>query len=135
MVSCRRLCRLHWLALGGDLWAVWQPIRNHVGCTGCLLWAGGVVVGRLGALLCTDDRGWDADGGGEHAHAFTATPPPALSPLRAMPMPSQNRNFTSCPTPRTHHAASWDPRREGSLLGWTELKANLPLLLDRFKRN
>lgn len=32
-------------------------------------------------------------------------------------------------------AASWDPRREGSLLGWTEFQANLPILLDRFRRN
>lgn len=31
-------------------------------------------------------------------------------------------------------SASWDPRREGSLLGWTEFQANLPLLLDRFRR-
>ncbi|EFN56986.1 hypothetical protein CHLNCDRAFT_143598 [Chlorella variabilis] len=31
-------------------------------------------------------------------------------------------------------SASWDPRREGSLLGWTEFQANVPLLLDRFKR-
>lgn len=30
-------------------------------------------------------------------------------------------------------SASWDPRRDGSLLGWTEFQANLPLLLDRFK--
>ncbi|KAI7843214.1 hypothetical protein COHA_003194 [Chlorella ohadii] len=32
-------------------------------------------------------------------------------------------------------SASWDPRREGTLLGWTEFQANLPLLLDRFRRN
>ncbi|PRW33988.1 hypothetical protein C2E21_7297 [Chlorella sorokiniana] len=32
-------------------------------------------------------------------------------------------------------SASWDPRREGSLLGWTEFQANVPLLLDRFRRN
>ncbi|PSC76318.1 hypothetical protein C2E20_0864 [Micractinium conductrix] len=31
-------------------------------------------------------------------------------------------------------SASWDPRREGSLLGWTEFQANVPLLMDRFKR-
>ena len=31
-------------------------------------------------------------------------------------------------------SASWDPRREGSLLGIDELRANLPILLDRFKR-
>lgn len=30
-------------------------------------------------------------------------------------------------------SASWDPRREGSLLGITEFKANLPLILDRVK--
>lgn len=32
-------------------------------------------------------------------------------------------------------SASWDVRREGSLLGWTEFQANVPLLLDRFRRN
>ncbi|KAI3434879.1 hypothetical protein D9Q98_002933 [Chlorella vulgaris] len=31
-------------------------------------------------------------------------------------------------------SASWDPRREGSLLGWTEFQANVPLLLDRFNK-
>jgi hypothetical protein len=31
-------------------------------------------------------------------------------------------------------AASWEPRREGSFLGWTEFQANVPLLLERFKR-
>lgn len=30
-------------------------------------------------------------------------------------------------------STSWDPRREGSALGWTELQANLPLLLNRNK--
>ncbi len=30
-------------------------------------------------------------------------------------------------------SASWDPMREGSLLGFTEFKANLPLILDRVK--
>lgn len=32
-------------------------------------------------------------------------------------------------------SSSWDPRREGSLLGATEFKANLPILMERFKRN
>ena len=31
-------------------------------------------------------------------------------------------------------SSSWDERREGSLLGWNEFQANLPLLLDRFKK-
>lgn len=30
-------------------------------------------------------------------------------------------------------SASWDPLREGSTLGFTEFKANLPLILDRVK--
>lgn len=30
-------------------------------------------------------------------------------------------------------SASWDPIREGSVLGFTEFKANLPLILDRVK--
>ena len=30
-------------------------------------------------------------------------------------------------------SASWDLRREGSVLGWDEFRANLPLLMDRFK--
>ncbi|KAL3141687.1 hypothetical protein ABBQ32_004374 [Trebouxia sp. C0010 RCD-2024] len=30
-------------------------------------------------------------------------------------------------------SASWDPLREGSTLGFTEFKANLPLILDRIK--
>jgi len=30
-------------------------------------------------------------------------------------------------------SASWDPMREGSLLGFTEFKANLPLILERVK--
>lgn len=30
-------------------------------------------------------------------------------------------------------SASWDPMREGSVLGFTEFKANLPLILDRVK--
>ena len=60
-------------------------------------------------------------------------PPPPL--LTACPAPAQL-------TAMLHHcqwpfppAASWDPRREGSLLGWTEFQANVPLLLDRFRRN
>lgn len=32
-------------------------------------------------------------------------------------------------------SASWDPTREGSLLGWTEFRANLPLFLSRGKTN
>lgn len=31
-------------------------------------------------------------------------------------------------------SSSWDPSREGSLLGWNEFKANLPLVLDRFRK-
>ena len=31
-------------------------------------------------------------------------------------------------------SSSWDPKREGSLLGWNEFQANLPLLLDRFRK-
>ncbi len=31
-------------------------------------------------------------------------------------------------------STSWDPRREGSLSGVTEFKANLPIVLDRFRR-
>lgn len=31
-------------------------------------------------------------------------------------------------------STSWEPRREGSFLGWTEFQANLPLVLERFKR-
>ena len=30
-------------------------------------------------------------------------------------------------------SASWDPLRKGSTLGFTEFKANLPLILDRVK--
>eukprot|EP00878_Enallax_costatus_P008081 GHUV01008451.1.p1 GENE.GHUV01008451.1~~GHUV01008451.1.p1 ORF type:complete len:215 (+),score=64.19 GHUV01008451.1:196-840(+) len=30
-------------------------------------------------------------------------------------------------------STSWDPKREGSALGWTELQANLPILLNRNK--
>jgi hypothetical protein len=32
-------------------------------------------------------------------------------------------------------STSWEPRREGSFLGWTEFQANLPLVLERFRRN
>jgi hypothetical protein len=32
-------------------------------------------------------------------------------------------------------SSSWDPRREGSFLGWNEFQANLPLLMDRFKKS
>ena len=31
-------------------------------------------------------------------------------------------------------SSSWDQRREGTLLGWDEFKANLPLALERFKK-
>eukprot|EP01023_Acetabularia_acetabulum_P022719 TRINITY_DN22307_c0_g1_i2.p3 TRINITY_DN22307_c0_g1~~TRINITY_DN22307_c0_g1_i2.p3 ORF type:complete len:124 (+),score=6.94 TRINITY_DN22307_c0_g1_i2:108-479(+) len=31
-------------------------------------------------------------------------------------------------------SASWDASRDGSLLGWTEFRANLPVILERFKR-
>ncbi|GIM06032.1 hypothetical protein Vretimale_10446 [Volvox reticuliferus] len=31
-------------------------------------------------------------------------------------------------------SASWDPSREGSWLGWTELKANLAIVLNRNKQ-
>lgn len=31
-------------------------------------------------------------------------------------------------------SASWDPQREGSLLGWNEFQANLPLVLNRFSK-
>lgn len=31
-------------------------------------------------------------------------------------------------------SSSFDQRREGSLLGWNEFKANLPLVLDRFRK-
>lgn len=30
-------------------------------------------------------------------------------------------------------STSWDPRREGSASGVTEFKANLPIVLDRFR--
>lgn len=30
-------------------------------------------------------------------------------------------------------STSWDPKRDGSALGWTELQANLPILLNRNK--
>ena len=30
-------------------------------------------------------------------------------------------------------SASWDPMREGSKLGFTEFKANLPLIIDRVR--
>ncbi|KAF6265608.1 hypothetical protein COO60DRAFT_1477421 [Scenedesmus sp. NREL 46B-D3] len=30
-------------------------------------------------------------------------------------------------------STSWDPRREGTALGWQEIKANLPILLNRNK--
>jgi hypothetical protein len=50
----------------------------------------------------------------------------------AAPCPT-NPPWLFLPPPRP--AASWDPRREGSLLGWTEFQGNVPLLLDRFKRD
>jgi len=31
-------------------------------------------------------------------------------------------------------STSWDPKREGSMLGWNEFQANLPLVLDRFRK-
>lgn len=31
-------------------------------------------------------------------------------------------------------SASWDPAREGSALGWTELQANLAILLNKNKQ-
>jgi hypothetical protein len=31
-------------------------------------------------------------------------------------------------------SASFDPMREGSLLGWNEFQANLPQVLDSFRR-
>ncbi len=31
-------------------------------------------------------------------------------------------------------STSFDPRREGSMLGWDEFQANLPQVLQRFKR-
>ena len=31
-------------------------------------------------------------------------------------------------------SSSWDPAREGSLSGWNEFQANLPLVLDRFRK-
>lgn len=31
-------------------------------------------------------------------------------------------------------SSSWDPRREGSALGWDEFKANLPVVLERFRK-
>ena len=31
-------------------------------------------------------------------------------------------------------SASWDPKREGSFLGWNEFQTNLPLVLNRFKK-
>jgi hypothetical protein len=47
-------------------------------------------------------------------------------------------HLTPCPAPACPapppSAASWEPRREGSFLGWTEFQANVPLLLERFKR-
>jgi hypothetical protein len=32
-------------------------------------------------------------------------------------------------------SSSWDPRREGSALGWDEFKTNLPVVLERFRKN
>lgn len=32
-------------------------------------------------------------------------------------------------------SASWEPRREGSALGWQEFQSNLPLVMDRFRSN
>ncbi len=31
-------------------------------------------------------------------------------------------------------SSSWEPGREGSFWGWTEARANLPLLLNRNKK-
>lgn len=31
-------------------------------------------------------------------------------------------------------SSSWDQRREGSVLGWNEFQANLPIVLERFKK-
>ena len=31
-------------------------------------------------------------------------------------------------------SASWDPARPGSALGWTEFRANLPVLIERIRR-
>lgn len=30
-------------------------------------------------------------------------------------------------------SSSWDPRREGTALGWQEFRGNLPILMERFK--
>jgi hypothetical protein len=57
---------------------------------------------------------------------------PACVWTPAAPCPT-NPPWLFLPPPRP--AASWDPRREGSLLGWTEFQGNVPLLLDRFKRD
>lgn len=32
-------------------------------------------------------------------------------------------------------SSSWDPKREGSLLGWNEFQTNLPSVLDRFRKD
>ena len=31
-------------------------------------------------------------------------------------------------------STSWDQRREGSALGWSEFKGNLPIVMDRFRK-
>ncbi len=61
--------------------------------------------------------------------------PPCDAAHPLLPLPTTHLAAAAPPPPIFVPAASWDPRREGTLLGWTEFQANLPLLLDRFRRN
>ena len=80
------------------------------------------------------DGGWGGDVGGTALRCAHHAGPPPLSE-RHTPHPPQAsiREFCAPLHARSVAAASWDPRREGSLLGWTEFQANVPLLMDRFR--
>ena len=90
----------------------------------------GIVSGECG--IGVGDWGY-APGG--DAALPCATPITLPRRLPAPPPPGMTASKTPVPAtpPPRPVAASWDPRREGSLLGWTEFQANVPLLMDRFR--
>lgn len=72
------------------------------------------------------------------------SPPLTLSPSLQQSSPPPTHTHTQPqqqpPPPCNHHppqygilSTSWDPRREGSFWGWTEVQANVALLLERGK--
>ena len=94
----------------------------------------GIVSGECGIGV----GGWGYAPGGDAALPC-ATPITLPRRLPAPPPPGNDSIKDTCarpparPPPPRPVAASWDPRREGSLLGWTEFQANVPLLMDRFR--